>query len=122
MNKTFPRQLIAFFIFSPSSDSNYNMNFNQIPLPPPILPSLLTQKQKKITNNEHDIEQSKLKNMLIDELKSFFASRNNQVQSSISTQEYSTEQRQHVNPISLKKQIIQRTLNSEQVKITKGDD
>jgi len=98
------------------------MNFNQIPLPPPILPSLLTQKQKKINNNEHDIEQSKLKNMLIDELKSFFASRNNQVQSSISTREHSTEQRQHVNPISLKKQIVQRTSNSEQVKITKGDD
>jgi hypothetical protein len=51
------------------------MNFNEIPSPLPILPVLINKKQK--TNNyEHDLQQSKLKNMVIDELKGFFASRN----------------------------------------------
>jgi hypothetical protein len=53
------------------SDSNFNMNFNEIPPPP-----LLILNKQKTNNNGHDLQQSKLKNMVIDELKSFFANRN----------------------------------------------
>jgi hypothetical protein len=47
------------------------MNFNEIS----VSSSLITKKQK-IHHNEHDLQQSKLKNLVINELKTFFVSRN----------------------------------------------
>lgn len=52
------------------------MNFNEISLPSsPLFSSLITKKQK-IHHDEHDLQQSKLKNLVIHELKTFFISRN----------------------------------------------
>jgi hypothetical protein len=48
------------------------MNFNEISLSSPSLLSLITKKH----NDGYDLQQSKLKNMVIDELKRFFVSRN----------------------------------------------
>ncbi len=86
-----------FLVFSFSSDGNYNMNYNEILLSSPSFSSCITEKQKA-NDDRHDLKQSKLKNMVIEELKSFFVSRNEnhqqqnddiniQLEPSISTQQ-----------------------------------
>ena len=64
------------FVLLHTSDSNCNRNFDEISELPPRPPPVLT--HERSSNSHHrayDREQSKRKNMLIDELKSFFANR-----------------------------------------------
>jgi predicted phosphohydrolase len=56
-------------------NQSWNMNFNEISHSSTLLPSIITEK-RMINDHQYDVKQSKLKNVLIDELKSFFISRN----------------------------------------------
>jgi hypothetical protein len=87
------------------------MNFNEIP-------PLITEKQQ--TNNDgHTLQQNELKNMVIDELKSFFISRSENHQ-----QQYDEDliqQTKQVNSISSKTQSTQPTFDPKRTITNKGN-
>ncbi|CAF1223446.1 unnamed protein product [Adineta steineri] len=56
-------------------ESNSNTNSKKICLLSTSRSSLIT-KKRKTNNNQYDVQQTKLKNLLIDELKCIFANRN----------------------------------------------
>ncbi|CAF1138996.1 unnamed protein product [Adineta steineri] len=56
-------------------DSNFNTNSKKICLLSTSRSSLII-KKRKTNNNQYDVQQTKLKNLLIDELKCLFANRN----------------------------------------------
>jgi hypothetical protein len=97
-------------------ESNYNMNLNDIPLAPPLPPSLINKKRK--TSNDHqDMRQSRIKNAVIAELKSFFASRNQN-----NREKYKNTDSEIRTPFqSPKKQIIQQKNDFEVPTIDRGN-
>jgi hypothetical protein len=102
------------------------MNCNEIPLPPPLLPSLITKKQTT-NNDEHDLQQSKLKNMVIDELKSFFVSRNQNYRqqnddiNSGTNLQFKAPILTQRHPIQQTKQIVQHTSDPKKTITNKGN-
>jgi hypothetical protein len=102
------------------------MNCNEIPLPPPLLPSLITKKQTT-NNDEHDLQKSKLKNMVIDELKSFFVSRNQNYRqqnddiNSGTNLQFKAPILTQRHPIQQTKQIVQHIIDPKQTITNKGN-